>query len=536
MNLKALFFISGFIFFNACLGFAATDEKANSALADLSKQIIEAKSSQELGVAFNQLKELYFKDNKYGEFVEFLKSLSAKKKMPEPFTDYYIALSRYSQLKYLEEKQNWDEYFAKGNAYRDEITAFAKKAIDETGSTDALHLYSQLLLWQFHKGQEDALLDESLSNLMQSALEYSRQATDPEPLKKAADTLLAYGEKAKSRELYKIYVDKLVSANTKTEELSHIALSFYKEGNLDLSEYLYNIYIDRMKAETTKERFISDLINIARQFSYKDQGQRDPLYAEKIFKKIEETGGKEAFDQELMYLRGFNLEKIKDYLHAQEIYLGLLKLYPESTHAQELNFKIGIIQTYVLRDIEKGKIYFEKLAREQTANPWVISSLYQLGLINQWQGDSAKARDYYNRLIEKSGSELSAVRALADERLKEIDGQKSIEYNLKMFLDVSLKEGNPVFNPAQIDLRSSAYLPAQAQELNISAFAYAQESGCMQPQLKYLWSGDLGDAKPTSEQANFSTKYLHAGTKVINLVVLSSADIIDRTFDMLDAK
>ncbi len=535
-TLKILIFIFGFLFCGFSFKLYAADEKNNSNLQELKKQIME-KSAQGLDTHFSQLKDLYFKDNKYAQFVDFLKSLDAKNKILEPFRDYYLALSRYQQLKYLEQTQGWDEYFANGNTYRDEIAAFANKTINETSVSNPLHLYSQLILWQFHKDQEDTLADQALSDLMKSSLEYSKEAVDLTPIKKAADTLLAYGQKAKAKELYKIYTDSLVTPNTKPGDLFNIASGFYKEGNLELAETVYDIYIDRLlkNQPASKERLVSDLIDIARKFVYKDQGQKDPLYAEKIFKKIEEIGGKDVFDAELIYLRGFNLEKMKDYLHALEIYLDLIKLYPESSHAPEATFKIGIIQTYVLRDIEKGRVYFEKLTQQKGAtSPWIISALYQLGLISQWQGDFAKARDYYNQLIGKLGSNPSNIRTLAEDRLKEIEEQKPIEYNLKTFLDVSLKEGNPPFNFGQPDLKSSLYNPAQSQALNISASAYLGESGCMQPQLMYLWSGDLGDARPGTEETNFSTKYLHAGTKVINLVVVSPAGIVGRTLDMLD--
>lgn len=534
-NLKAAIFIFVLIFFGSSFGFLAADEKTGDNPADLSRQIIEAKSNQDLYPLFNRLQELYFKDNKYAEFAESLKSLSAQKKSLEPFTDYYVALSRLRQLKYLEETQSWDEYFAKGNAYRDEITAFAQKAVAQTKSTEPLHLYSRLLLWQFHKGQEDAFSEEALSNLMQSALDYSKEAPEPEPLKKIADALLSYGEKARARELYKIYIDRLISANTQTEDLSRIASGFYQEGNLELSETVYDIYIDRLKAEqVSKEETTADLIKIARQFTYQDQGRKDPLYAEKIFKKIEEIGGKDVFDAQLMYLRGFNLEKIKDYAHALQIYIDLLKAYPQDIHAAQVSFKIGIIQAYVLRDIEKAEFYFEKSASGETASPYLFSALYQLGLLNQWQGDVVKARGYYNRLIEKTGSDASEIRLLAEERLKEIENKNPIEHNLKMFLDVSLKPDNPAFNPDQVDLKSSAYMPAQAQELNISATAYAGETGCLQPLLEYIWSGDLGEAKPGTQQPHFSTKYTAPGTKIINLVVISSGIIVGRTLDILD--
>lgn len=565
-NLKVIIFISVFLFSGFHFEFYALAQ-SNNALVDLSKQIIEAKTNEDLYPLFEKLKDLYFsrpmikseggiplpagKDNKYAEFVEFLKSLSAKKEALGPFTDYYIALSRYHQLKYLEKTQSWDEYFAKGNTYRDEITAFAKKALGETKVSDPLNLYSRLILWQFHKDQEDTFTDEAQLDLEQGAGEYAKEALDPAPIKKVADTLLAYKEKAKARELYKVYIDRLISANTKTEDLANIALGFYNEGNLDLAETVYDIYIDKIKVTAAKETLLSDLINIARQFAYKDQGPKDQLYAEKIFKKVEEIGGKDIFSEELMYLRGFNLEKIKEYPQAQGIYLDLIKHYPESSHAEEAIFKIGIIQTYVWRDIEKGKSYFEGLAQRQTQGPRVVSSLYQLGLLNQWQGDFVKAKDYYNQLIRRLAhlttlsanpepvegleSDSSGIRTLTDARLKEIEEQKPIEYNLKMFLDSSLKEEHPLFNPLKVDLKASLYRPAKDQEINIAAVAYTQESGCLQPQLTYLWSGELGEAQSLlPDQTNFSTKYKQPGTKVINLVVMSTTGMVDRTFDMVD--
>lgn len=566
-NSKVLFFMLGFLLFGFSVGLCASDEKNNNRQQDLSSQIIAAETEESLYPLFEELKDSYFLEpamkpeggpalpagdsSRYAEFIEFLKSLSAQKQTLEPFTDYYIALTRYHQLKYLEETQTWDEYFAKGNTYRDDITAFANKAIVEVSVSSPLHVYASLVLWQFHKDQEDTLSEQALLNLMQSALDYAKAQNDfIAPIKKAADTLSAYGQKAKAKQLYKVYLDRLVTSETKAEDLNSIALGFYNEGNLDLAENLYDVYVERLKSEAdSKEGLVAGLISIARQFSYKDEGRKDPFYAEKIFKEIEAIDAQGAFDKELMYLRGFNLEKIKDYAGAQAIYINLVDLYPESIHAQEAIFKIGVIQTYALRDIEKGKVYFEKLVhfslppidlkpteevRGERVSPWVLSSLYQLGLINQWQGDFVKARDYYNQLIEKSGDDFSQIRFLAEARLGEIDGQRPVDYSLRMFLDVSLKEDSPRWNPGHLDLRASAYRTNRDKPLDISTLAYAQESGCMQPQLVYLWSGDLGEAKPTTEDTHFSTKYIHAGTKIINLVVASAAGIIERTFDMVD--
>ena len=516
----------------------------NYKLVTLSKQIIEAKTDREVYVFFEELKELYFKEDKYTPLVEFLKSLSQQKKTLEPFVDYYIALARYNQLKYLERTQNWDEYFSQGNKYRDQITTGLQETIDSTNPKDALNIFSQLLLWQFHKDQEDAFAESSLSVLMNAISGYAKDAQDIKPIKEVADKLLAYGEKGKSKELYRLYVDKLIASAKEDRELEGIASGFYKEANLELSETVYDAYIERITKTYPKEKLIPILMDIARDFSYsategpavggKEEGQKDASYAEKIFKKIEETGTKDAFDEESTYLRTYNLERMKDYLKAGELYLDLIQRYPQTKYADVATFKVGIISTYILRDIKTGRDYFEKLAKKQILSPQVISALYQLGLLGQWENDLTKAKDYYNKLIEKAGSNFPETASLTQERLKEIAESKSIEYNLKTFLDVSLKEENPAFEAGRVDLNSSQDRIKKDESLDLKCTPYAIESGCLQVEIQYLWSGDLGTARPTLEESEFQTAYTQAGTKVINLVVVSPGGVLDRGIEIVE--
>lgn len=522
----------------------------NSALVNLSKQIIEAKTKEELYPLFEEVKDLYFQEDKYSQLVELLKSLSQQKEALGPFTDYYTALARYYQIKHLEEAQEWDEYFSQGNSYRDQLTAAAGKAIDSTNPKDALNIRSRLLLWQFHKDQQDAFVESSLADLMQAISGYAEDAKDLKPIREAADKLLAHGEKGKSKELYQTYANKLTGSVKEAQELEALALGFYKEGNLELSLRLYDVYIERIAQTYPKEKLIPILINIARNFSSQDEGKKDAYYAEKLFNKIEEAGTKDAFDEELMYLRAFNVEKIKEYSRAKDFYLDLLQRYPETKYADEAYFKAGIISTYVLRDIKTGRDYFEKLAhsaslsanpepveglaQKEILSPQVISGLYQLGLLSQWENDLAKAKDYYNVLLEKAGNDFTETVALAQERLKEITGSKPIGYNLKIFLDLSLKEEEPAFTPGLADLNSSRYRLKKDENVDIKCTPYTVESGCMQVEIQYLWSGDLGTAKPPLERAEFNTTYVQRGTKEINLVVVSPSGVLDRTIELVD--
>jgi len=550
--------------FGIChLTFAQEDNK----LVTLAKQIIEEKNTEKLYALFEQLTDLYFfrtetkpeggipllsgKENKYSELVEFLQSLDQKNNILEPFVNYYIGLSRYHQLKYLENTQKWDEYFNKGNAYREQLAQSIQKTIDTTNTTVALNLYSRLLLWQFHKDQQDASVDSALSDLMNVVLEYSAGTKEAKPIKDVGDKLLAYGEKAKSKEIYKIYVNKIVASDINDNQLRDIALGFYKEGKLELSEAIYDVYIERIIKLYSKAQSISLLIDIARNFSYGNGVlNKDGFYAEKIFQEIEEISAKGAFDEELTYLRAFNLEKIKEYIKAKDLYIDLVNRFPKTTHADEADFKAGVICVYVLRDIKTGRAYFEKLAhsiplsanpepaeglaQKETLSPQVISSLYQLGLLSQWENDLAKAKDYYKALIEKVKDGFVETAALAKERLKEVSGLRPMEYNLKTFLDVSLQERNVPLDPARLDLISSGYRINKGEDAHIGSAPYNIESGCMQVETQYLWSGHLGTAKPSPEQSAFDTTYTEAGTKEINLVIISPAGIVDRNIEIVD--
>ncbi len=538
------FKFSGLIFFIICgaifLSLPRADSFAqeNNQLVDLTKQIIESKTNAGLYAPFDELKAIYFKDNKYPEFVEFLKSLSLKKKEIEPFVDYYTALTRYSQLKFLEEKQNWDEYFSQGNTYRDEITAAAQKSIDATGPKDALWVYARLLLWQFHKDQQDVLAEQALSDLMSSVSEYSKEASDPLPIKNAADKLLSYGEKSKSRELYKIYVGKIVSSDVKDDQLKSTAEDFYKQGNLELSEAIYDVYLERIIKTLPKEEATVVLADIALLFAYKNEGPSDMIYAEKIFQRIEDLSGKESFDEGLIYLRAFNLEKAKEYQKAKDIYADFVQRFPADSRVEQATYKIGVICAYVLRDIKCGRDNFIKLAEKETTTPYVISSLYQLGLLGQWENDLEKAKGYYNKLLEKAKEDFSESLAMAKERVREIEESRPMEYNIKTFLDVSLKGTELAGDMQKLNLNASSYILNKGKEVTLASGAYVPESGCMQVELQYLWSGDLEKTKPPLAQLSllpsFATSYKDPGTKVINLVVIAPGGVLDRNIDMLD--
>jgi TolA-binding protein len=477
----------------------------------------------------------YFKENKYSELVDLLRRLCPENKDIAPSLSYNIALSRYQQLQYLEESKSWDEYFSKGNDYREDIIKEAGKAIEYLPKDSPQLLYSKLLLYKFHKNQQDAFVEEALSSLMSSALEYAGSGKDITPVREVADSLFAYEDKVSAKELYKLYAQSLVNSDIKESELKEIAAGFYKEGNPELSENIYDIYIERISRGLPEDKLMQELKEIALLFSYKDSGPYDLLYAEKVFKKIEELLGIASFDEELIYMRAFNLEKNKEYLQARD-YVLLLKNYPESRYLDEASFKAGVISTYALRDLRAGREYFNKLSDEEQPGVYSLASLYQLGLLYQWEGQISLAGDIYNKIIDKAGQEFAEILQLVKDRLSEIEAVAPIEHNLKSFVDAALKEEYSNLNMSKVDLNADIYQPKAGESVNIGASVYLASSGCFNVDLQYLWSGDLGGTRPGIRDPGVKVSFQDQGTKIIGLVLISPSGITDYTFDLVDVR
>jgi hypothetical protein len=484
--------------------------------------------------SLEEMKTKFLTGNQYNEFIDALNNFKDKNKLTQPCLDYYKALGRYLQLKYLEDKQSWDDYFANGNTYRQELEENTKKVIAQTDSLNCLRLKSRLLSWQFHHDQQDAFAEQALVDLMTDTGTYAKGAFDPGLVKDVADKLLAYEEKSKAREIYKLYVEEIVAGKITEPELKSIAAGFYKEGNLNLAQSIFDVYIERISKTLAPEKFIAELFEIASLFVYKPQGLYDMAYAEKIYAKIEGLAQKDAFNQGTIYLRAFNLEKLSDYKAARKFYLQLIQLYPDTPHFDEAVYKIAIINAYVSADISEARKYFAVLTQKTILSPQVISSFYQLGLLAQWEGDLVKAKNYYDLLLKSSADNYASTVTTTRDRLAEIQENKQLSYNLKTFLDLSLKNENALAETGRSELKPSSYVLGKNQKVTISSVVNLPQSGCNQVQVQYLWSGDLGSADPGVEDSAFETTYSDTGTKVINIVIIAPTGAIDRFLAMVD--
>jgi len=484
--------------------------------------------------ALRDAQSKYLANNQYNEFIDFLNNAKEKDNAAGLCQDYYKAQTRYLQLKYLEEKQSWDDYFANGNTYRQQLEQNAQKVINQTDSANPLRPKSRLLLWQFHHDQQDAFTEQSLTDLLADVHSYAVASGDLDLIKDVADKLLAYEEKSKAREIYKLYVEALVAQKMPVPQLKSIAAGFYKQGNVELAQSVYDIYIDEIAKTLSPEKFIQELFEVASLFVYKPAGLYDMAYAEKIYAKIEGLGTKDVFNQDTIYLRAFNLEKMNAYKDAQRLYLQLIQDYPQNKYVDEATYKLGMINAYALSDIIEARKYFELLGAKTVFSPHVISAFYQLGLLAQWEGNLVKAKDYYDLLLKNAQGKYTAIVAQANERLKEIQDNAQLSYNLRTFLDASLKNTSELMEINKAELKSAGYILEKNKNNTVSTAVNMPQSGCNSVELQYLWSGDLGGANPAVMESNFTGVYADSGTKEINIVIISPAGAIDRSFIMVD--
>lgn len=520
-----------------CLLSTAIYAQDQDKLVFLTKQILESKTGspvEEINKYFKEAAEQFIAGNKFDDCVDYLKSLVKKNPEIEAAGNYYIAFTRYSQLKHLEESQNWNEYFNKGNDYRGQILESAQLAIDKTTAKNPVNINARMVIWRLFKDQDDALADSALLSLMDAVTEYSKGAKDILPIKECGDLFLSYGDKAMSKELYKLYVNKLNMSEISDKELQETAAGFYKEVNLDLAETAYDVYIEKITKTMPKEEAAPVLLGIAKQFSCASHGPKDMVYAEKIFQKMEESAQGSAFGEDIFYLRALNLVKIKEFNKAKEIYINMLKNFPDSIYKNKAGYRIGIIYAYIFKDLDTGLKYFEGLSQQENVDTEVIAGLYQLGLLNQWSNDLNKAAGYYNKLRERAKDSFPEKVTLAEERLKEINQEKPMDYGLKIFLDAALGKDDKAFDRTKVDINSSQYSLKKQESFNVGSIVHTAQTGCMQVEMEYFWSGDLGNNAPLNNVSEFDMSYKDAGVKEINLVVMSPSGIIDYSIELIE--
>lgn len=530
-----LFVCIGLVF---CIGTPRAFSQKPDALSRLSKQALEASTSAQMYSALDALKSVYLAEHRYADFIDFLDSLAGKKKTQKLAIDYFAALTRYEQLLYLEDNQLWDEYFSMGNTYRDDITERAGSVRAAALPGDPAGVYARIVLWRFHQHQQDAFLEESRDDLIAQAASYAASVPTEgplDPVKDAADALLAAGERSRAKQLYRLYVEKIRVQGLTRDQTGSLAQAFLAEGNGDLAQSMYDLYIEDLIKNESAESASAALLDIAGSFVYRPEGVFDMAYAESLFSRAEELGGKGALSEELLYRRAANLQAAGEYEPAKRSFEEILAAYPESRYRTEAGYKVGLITAYILRDRQEARKLFEVVSADKGADEYQAASLYHLGLLSQWEGQKQAAEGYYGQVL-KSATEMPSLAALTRKRLEEIEADEDLAYNLKTFLDLTFLPENVRFDRTKVTLTCDPKALAVDEETSVEARPVLGPTGCFQVDVQYMWSGLLGSASVGTTDARFQTSFAEPGVKEIFIVVNSPTGFLDRNLLLIDVE
>lgn len=523
------------------------EELDTKKIKQLEEQILSNPEDKKSLPYLDELSHFYLSQHQYGKFLDLLRKLEKKK---VPVCDfpvaYYIGLCRYHQLRYLEETKDWKEYFDLGNSYRQELFLETEKIAELCPLSD-FGVRAQLLHWLQRKTQNDGRAGDSLGALMDMVTTYAKLDTaDIKVIAEVADSLFKEGELAFARSAYNLYINRLLATEKSPFRLQVAAEDALKAGNIDLAETIYDRYVEIIKDSLAKDNLANELIAIAKVFATDGwEKGKDHRYGEKVLGILQEFCGKSYFSEELQYLRAYNLQRLKEYAKSAEEYEILAADFPKNSYLDEVEFKLGILYTYILGQKEKGVSYWQKVI-ERNPEPvegrnsslgYTLESLYHKSLLSHYAQDLERAAIGYAKILEliSENLEFNNLLGRVRDRQKEIQESKAIDYNLKTFLDAAL-ERTVAIETSGLELLVSPYkaVGLAQEDVKFSLQQVQIETGCFAPVLTELWSGDLGSVWPVPTEGEFTTDYQTPGTKVVNLAVLGPTGVMGYVLEMVE--
>jgi TolA-binding protein len=478
-----------------------------------------------------ELKAVYFRDNNFADFLKTLKENQPCVKSIQ--YDYYNALAKYSELKKLEADQNWQAYFEIKDSYGEGIDKSLKEALAyySKNSVDKIGLETKYLSWFIEKENSGTAEGKLLDNLMSDIKNYT--GADIKIIKDIADRFAKEGLNPQAQNLYAIYAKKLLSVEKDPQVLKTEADLAFEALNLTLASVLYDARLELLLSGSNPKEYCQELIVLINKFS--DNGfspAKDAFYAEKLFKQLNQTCP-ELFDAGLTYSRAYNLERLKEYKDAVSAYQKFIDVYPDDPRISEARFHAGIINLYVLNNPDEALRYLAPLSVGK--DTLAVSANYYLGLYYQWNKEIDSANKYYalaKSLLESEGSlKNDLLLRLIGERLVEVNENKAIEDNLRLFLEAAFSS-QAVADNLELNAAPAKSFVDQEQKLTLNYFA--QAIGCFQPEVKFFWAGETGNNNINNDTQSFDASFHFPGSKVIFVTFQSAGSVSGKQLQIID--
>ena len=391
--------------------------------------------------------------------------------------NYQEAYELYSQLKKWEIHQNWDKFFQNKDSYVQQIES-SLKSIDKDR---VVILKAKYLDWQIKVLSNNKKSQEVFDNLI-AYLSTIKIPTDAElSFLNSVINSLEHASLSKFKsDLASAYKELLKKTEAKGL-VKKEADNFYEQGDVDSAVSLYKTYIDSIQDKAKKHEELLDLV-----YKFSDTGVNDKADAEfavEITQILEQDYSRYPKQEGLFYVLAYNYEKLKNLRKALFYYVKLLSEFPETALSDEVNFRIAHLKINLEKDFEGAKAALSKI----------------------------KNKNLF--------SETQLLDVLKKKYSKD-------EYNLKRFSDVIVGNSGLLGSNNFVDLRTEPSKIAVDDDLRVAAISFSPDTGCLVAQGLYLWSGDFGELKISTNMPSFTTKFSKPGLKVLNVVEEASEGII----------
>ncbi|MDD5019995.1 MAG: hypothetical protein PHH75_05250 [Candidatus Omnitrophica bacterium] len=476
----------------------------------------------------------YVGDGKFDELTVYLTSLLKKgfERLPDVY--FYRAYGRQVQLDSWKKTKNWEGVYDKGPEMKTAMEKDLAQAEKFVQGRPDMALRIAILRWTV-ASQDDP---EAASGLFDDVVNKARSAaTQPDTMaliKKMADALSTYEDKNLARRLYEVYASALKASGPKPEQLKKAGQDFAQQKNIYLAKTLFEGYLEQFAGDP--EVLAKETVLVADKFAHQGYEEAlDPVYAESLYQKAFDLAGQKAFTSSSQYSRAFNLERMKEYIPAFEAYGRFLEAYPQESRRREVEFRRGVLAAYAKKDTASALEIFLRLKDESVLDRNGLSSLYQLGLLNQWQENKEAAKGFYGVLLDSVTQggldpQKDGLAVLARERLAEIEENKEMKYGLRLFLEGIFRA--PA-SPAGVDLTARPAVAAAFKSVSLIVTTSNPQTGCMTPQLAYEWSGEMGSLQNIPNVAELTTDYALPGIRVVHVAVLGQNGPEGVSFEMV---
>jgi len=379
------------------------------------------------------------------------------------------AESLFSQLKDWQDNKDWEDFFSNKDVYLSRIT----ELLSNITVPEMDVLKSKYMIFEIKRFFNDSKGKRKAFN---EFIEEVKNVKQPSPetvsfLRKTVLDLKNKSEKNLYRKVSFLYINLIKKSKSK-DVLNKEAERFYLNGDMDNFSSIAGAYLSLINGRPEFLQEIERLIEKSSCDGVKDKCA--PYFAERLFDKYKDETGR-PLNEGFTYLRGYNLEKSSEYNKAKDSYEDFLKRFPESKLSDEVLFRLGCIYMYKLRDFPRAKGLFEKL----------------------------KSKGY------DTGRELDVLEKGA--------GKEGLSYNEKEFLSALFGEDKAArSNFVQAEsFPSRVFVGGKAK---VRAISLSPGTGCLTPEGLFLWSGDLGGVKVTTNTPEITTSFDSPGIKDINLV------------------